>query len=56
MTAQDIERARKVFSEKLHASDGLRHYLEVVVPSHAPGEARGQRAMVGFSASRAALG
>jgi hypothetical protein len=35
MTAQDIERARKVFSEKLHASDGLRHYLEVVVPSHA---------------------
>ena len=35
MTAQDIERARKVFSEKLHASDGLRHYLQVVVPSHA---------------------
>ncbi len=35
MTAQEIERARKVFSEELHASDGLRHYLEVVVPSRA---------------------
>ena len=35
MTAQDTEHARKVFSEKLHASDELRHYLEVVVPSHA---------------------
>lgn len=35
MAVQDIERARKVFSEELHASDGLRHYLEVVVPSQA---------------------
>lgn len=35
MTVQDTERARRVFSEKLHASEGLRHYLEVVVPSHA---------------------
>jgi hypothetical protein len=34
MTMQDAERERKVFSEELHASDGLRHYLEVVVPSH----------------------
>jgi hypothetical protein len=33
MTVQDTERARKVFSEKLHASDGLRHCLEVAVPS-----------------------
>jgi hypothetical protein len=35
MTVQDVERARKVFSEELSASEGLRHYLEVVVPSHA---------------------
>jgi hypothetical protein len=35
MTVQDTERERKVFSEPLQGSDGLRHYLEVVIPSRA---------------------
>jgi hypothetical protein len=33
MTVQDAERARRVFREQLHGNEGLRHYLEVVVPS-----------------------
>jgi hypothetical protein len=35
MTVQDVERARRVFREQLRGSEGLRHYLEVVVPSQA---------------------
>ena len=35
MSVQEAERARKVFSQPVQANDGLRHYLEVVVPSRA---------------------
>jgi hypothetical protein len=35
MTVRDVERARRVFREQLRGSEGLRHYLEVVVPSQA---------------------